>query len=129
MELFLIYWLFLSCTGSSHFVGYALETLTLLCIIGVFCLEVGFLQFYIPKESKIFIFGVSKMKAVTDVLSFLENGNWLSFEDLKQSCSTPECQIKAVLDLLGKFDFLEYKPNSEKFRIIPIFASLLTLNK
>jgi len=64
------------------------------------------------------------LEIVNQVISFLENGEWYSFDELNRCCSLPDFQIRAVLYFLSQYDFLENNYFSRTFRLSPKFASL-----
>jgi hypothetical protein len=69
------------------------------------------------------------LEAVAEVLSSLEKGNWLSFEDLKERCSTPEVQLGKILDFLARFDLLQYNIRKKIFRLSPKFDAFFAKTK
>jgi len=65
------------------------------------------------------------MQSVNEIMSFLETGNWSSFEDLISKCSLPECNVELVLNFLIQYDFLEVDEKKQIFRLHPDMIDLI----
>jgi len=58
-------------------------------------------------------------------MSFLETGQWFTFEDLVSKCSLPECKVGSVMDFLTHFDFLQNDNEKHVFRLRPEMIDLI----
>ena len=64
------------------------------------------------------------MQIVSEIMGFLETGQWFNFENIVSKCSLPECKVELVLNFLTQFDFLQVDEEKQIFRLNPNMMNL-----
>ena len=59
-------------------------------------------------------------------MSFLETGDWYSFDDVVSKCSFPQFKVELVLNFLIQQDFLEVDKEKQIFRFHPNMIGLIS---
>ena len=63
---------------------------------------------------------------IIEIMAFLENGAWHSFEDIRRNCSLSDNKINTFLGFLTKFDLILKNNSGQTLRLNPRLNDLLS---
>lgn len=64
------------------------------------------------------------MKIVNDLVTYLETGKWVSFQDVTQKCAHPQNNLNLILKFLKQNDLIQMDDKKYSFRLNPKMIDL-----